>query len=115
MLSLAPSLLLVELCPDEKPGPPPELFRRGDVSDEGQLDIADAVRILLSLFVGGVEINCLDAADVDDDGMVLVTDAVRLLRYLFGGIEPPPSPGIECGEDPTEDELGGCEATSCGA
>ncbi|MFP6737673.1 MAG: DNRLRE domain-containing protein [Planctomycetota bacterium] len=115
MLSLAPSLLLVEPCPDEKPGPAPELFRRGDVSDEGKLDIADAVRILLSLFAGGVEINCPDAADVDDDGMVLVTDAVRLLRYLFGGIEPPPSPGIECGEDPTEDELGGCEATSCGA
>ncbi len=111
MLSLAPSLLLLESCPDEQP--PPGLFRRGDVSDEGQLDIADAVRILLSLFAGGVEINCPDAADVDDDGMILVTDAVRLLRYLFGGIEPPPSPGIECGADPTEDELGSCETTSC--
>ena len=111
MLSLAPSLLLVKPCRAEQPLP--ELFRRGDVSDEGQLDIADAVRILLSLFAGGVEINCPDAADVDDDGMILVTDAVRLLRYLFGGIEPPPSPGIDCGADPTEDELGSCETTSC--
>jgi hypothetical protein len=113
MLTLAPSLLVVERCPDEQPGPAPERFLRGDVSDEGQRDIADAVRILLLLFAGGVDINCPDAADVDDDGMILVTDAVRLLRYLFGGIEPPPSPGIECGEDLTEDELGGCAATSC--
>ena len=113
MLTLAPSLLVVERCPDEQPGPAPELFLRGDVSDEGQRDIADAVRILLLLFAGGVDINCPDAADVDDDGMILVTDAVRLLRYLFGGIEPPPAPGIECGEDLTEDELGGCAATSC--
>ena len=113
MLTLAPSLLVVERCPDEQPGPAPERFLRGEVSDEGQRDIADAVRILLLLFAGGVDINCPDAADVDDDGMILVTDAVRLLRYLFGGIEPPPAPGIECGEDLTEDELGGCAATSC--
>lgn len=114
MLSLAPSLVGGASCLDEEPGPGKAVFRRGDVSSEGELDISDAVKILLSLFGGGYEILCPDSADVDDDGMILLTDAVALLRYLFGGIEPPPYPGIECGEDPTIDELGPCEATNCG-
>ena len=112
MLSLAPSFSLEPPCA-EKPVAQPPLLRRGDVTAEGDLDITDAVHILLSLFAGEFEMACPDAGDVDDDGMILITDAVRLLDYLFGGGAPLPPPGIECGEDSTADELGVCEGSGC--
>ena len=114
MLTLAPSLVSRPAC-EEEPVGRPVLFRRGDVTAEGGLDITDAVKILLSLFAGGVELPCPDAADVDDDGRLLVTDAVRLLGYLFSGAEPLPPPAFSCGEDPTPDELGACEGDGCEA
>ena len=114
MLTLAPSLVSRPTC-EEEPVGRPVLFRRGDVTAEGELDITDAVKILLSLFVGGFELLCPDAADVDDDGRLLVTDAVRLLGYLFSGDEPLPPPAFSCGEDPTPDELGACEGGGCEA
>jgi len=114
MLTLAPSLVSRPAC-EEEPVGRPVLFRRGDVTAEGELDITDAVKILLTLFAGGFELLCPDAADVDDDGRLLVTDAVRLLGYLFGGDEPLPPPAFSCGEDPTPDELGACEGGGCEA
>lgn len=112
MLTLVPSLVPEVSCAEE-PAVESPLLRRGDVSAEGQLDITDAVNILLSLFAGEFDLRCPDAGDVDDDGMILITDAVRLLGYLFGGGGPLPPPGLECGEDPTADELGDCEESAC--
>ncbi len=85
-------------------------FVRGDVDQNGDHDLSDAVTILRYLF-GGDEgaaaeaITCPDVADVDDDAQVNVSDAVSLLLYLFLGGDPPPPPFDEPGLDPTADEL----------
>ena len=94
-------------------GPVPR-FRRGDVGNDGVVDVSDAVRLLLSLFAAGGLSECRDAGDVDDDGVVNVTDAVSLLAYLFQSGGPPSFPGTSCGEDPTPDGLGFCAFTGCG-
>lgn len=85
------------------------LFRRGDVNQDGKLDISDPVGTLLSLFAGGVTISCHDAADSNDDGAVDLSDAVAALNHLFLGGAALPAPGPDsCGEDPTEDALVSC-------
>jgi hypothetical protein len=80
--------------------------RPGDASQNGRLEITDAIWILRRLFLeedrplpcgaGG-----LDAPenrvvyDVDDDGRVVLTDAIDLLRFLFAsGVAP--ALGLEC-------------------
>jgi hypothetical protein len=89
-------------------------FLRGDVVDDGKLDLTDAVVIVDYLFVGGAVPPCLKAADVDDSGDIDLTDAVHLLGHLFLGGPPPSSPRGSCGADPTVDGLG-CEShDACG-
>ena len=83
-------------------------FRRGDVDDSGQLQITDAVRVLLWLFGGGAGLPCLEAADVDNNGSVELTDPVRLLNALFSGGPPPAQPDPDCGPD--DDEVLGCDS-----
>ena len=88
------------------------LFRRGDVNDDGQLNIADAIAVLSYLFADAPLPPCPDAADANDDGQLNIADAIATLSYLFaGGTMPAPSPG--CGTDPTPSDLPPCEATSC--
>jgi hypothetical protein len=84
-------------------------FRRGDVNEDGTMDLSDAVFIIERLFVVQEPIVCSDSADATDDGVVDVSDVVKITAYLFLGFEPPPPPFSECGLDPTEDELG-CES-----
>ncbi|MEM7264156.1 MAG: IPT/TIG domain-containing protein, partial [Planctomycetota bacterium] len=83
----------------------PAQFLRGDANLDEDVDLSDAVRILIYLFGGG-EAQCLDAADSDDSGDVDLTDAIFVLNYLFqGGLEPSaPFPAL--GVDPTPDEIG---------
>jgi N-acetylneuraminic acid mutarotase len=88
--------------------PPPEdlpRFRRGDVSLDAGVDISDAIRILITLFIAGGTLGCADAGDINDDGVVDIADPIRLLNHLFLG-EPPPAPPLaaESG-DPTPDLL----------
>ena len=98
------------------PGPagdpgPAEVFRRGEVNDDGNQDLTDAIVILTHLFLGGREILCLDSADVNDDGRVDIADPIRLLNYLFapGGFNiPSPTPN-EC----VPAREGYCERTNC--
>jgi hypothetical protein len=80
-------------------------FLRGEVNDDGAIDITDAVFLLGYLFLGGEEPPCLESADADDNGELEITDAIRLLSYLFLGGEAPPPPFADCGPDPTEDDL----------
>ena len=85
-------------------------FHRGDVRQNGRIDVTDAILILGFLF-GGSPVGCQEAADVDDDGQVLVTDAILLLRYLFSDGPPPAPPGPPgepCGLDPTGSPSLGC-------
>jgi len=83
-------------------------FMRGDINEDGSVNIADGVNMLDYMFVSGFT-YCVDANDIDDDGDVNVTDAVNLFGYLFSGASPPAAPFTVCGPDPTPDSLG-CES-----
>ena len=96
-----------------KPGTAAPLFRRGDVNDDGKIDIADAISLLGHLFGGQPAPGCPDAADSNDDGQLNIADAITVLSYLFAGGSVA-DPGNECGVDPTgDDELGACTYTHC--
>jgi hypothetical protein len=98
-------------------------FLRGDANADGIVSVSDILTIRRFLFIGGIELSCIDAADADDGqpvdgcncnpeaGRLNISDAVTLIRYLFiqpawSSIlpEPFPIPGL----DPTPDEAG-CE------
>jgi hypothetical protein len=66
-------------------------FVRGDANDDGEIDIADAVSIVLHLF-GPLEVRSADALDFDDSGVLELTDCVLALEFLFRGGEAPPCP-----------------------
>ena len=87
-------------------------FRRGDCSADAAIDIADAVRILSFLFLGGETMLCADACDINDDDSINIADAIYLLSALFLGGPPPPPPGLDCGEEGTMDSLS-CLASPC--
>jgi hypothetical protein len=88
-------------------------FRRGDVLDDGALDIGDPLALLFALFVTGEEPACADALDITDDGALDAGDALAALNFLFLGGGPPPPPGFACGADPTPDTLPACSSASC--
>jgi hypothetical protein len=89
-------------------------FHRGDVDQNGDLQLTDAVQVLGYLFLGiATRVpECFDAADADDNGQVQLTDAVRILGYLFLGAGPPEPPGPpdtgSCGPDINDDALDPC-------
>jgi hypothetical protein len=88
-------------------------FTRGDIDQNGRLQITDAVFLLTYLFLNGSAPACLDAADVDDDARVTVGDAVYVLGYLFINGPPPHDPFAACGED-TGESLGCARFAPCG-
>jgi hypothetical protein len=92
----------------------PTPFHRGDPDGDGRISVADAVGLLLFLFLAGTSPGCLDAADLDDDGRLDTTDAVLILRWLFLGGSAPAPPGPPpgpCGPDPEGPGASlGCEA-----
>ncbi|MGQ9589433.1 MAG: dockerin type I domain-containing protein [Planctomycetota bacterium] len=82
----------------------PELhFIRGEVNEDGVVDISDAVGILGFLFLGAREPGDIEAADSNADGEVDLSDAIYVLNYLFlgGPVIPPPYP--ERGAAPSSD------------
>jgi hypothetical protein len=83
-------------------------FIRGEVNQDGRVDISDAVMILGYLFLGGGAPACLAAADADDSGTIEITDAVFLLGALFLGTNAVPAPHPDCGADPTPSAALGC-------
>ncbi|HLU48050.1 MAG TPA: hypothetical protein VK116_08190, partial [Planctomycetota bacterium] len=76
---------------------PVKEFRRGDANDDGNIDIADAVRTLTWLFAGAEEPGCRAAANTNGDGNVDIADPIHLLAYLFAGGPAPEPPHSECG------------------
>ncbi|MBI4583045.1 MAG: SBBP repeat-containing protein [Planctomycetes bacterium] len=80
-------------------------FRRGDINADGELDVSDPIVLLNYLFIGALEIKCIDAADANDDGAADISDAIGLLQYLFLSGSPPREPFTACGTDPTPDSL----------
>ena len=80
---------------------PTGLFVRGDVNNDGQVNISDVNRLFDYLFLGDLPPCEPDSADVNDDGVVNITDGSVLLHYLFNGGDPPPSPFPDSGFDCT--------------
>ena len=89
-------------------------FVRGDINDDGSVDIADPISLLGHLFGGEDAPTCPDTADANDDGQLDIADAIYILSYLFADAAPPPAPFDQCGPDPTEDEMVDCVYTHCG-
>ena len=82
-------------------------FVRGDGDHSGRVDMTDALRILLWLFVdGSLEEHCLAPLDADDSGEIDLEDPLAILRHQFLGHPhtPPPPPYPGCGFEPLDDE-----------
>ncbi len=89
-------------------------FRRSDANSDQVVDITDPITMLSFLFIGDTPITCMDAADANDDGLVDITDPITALSFLFLGTIEIPAPGVvECGPDPTEDDLADCDYPNC--
>jgi hypothetical protein len=88
-------------------GSPIPPFIRGDVREDGRINISDAIAVLLHLF-RGESLRCRDAADVNDDGLIQIDDVLAILEYVFLGGQQPEAPFPTAGRDTTEDDLG-CE------
>jgi hypothetical protein len=83
----------------------PVAFIRGDATDDGIVDVADAAAFLRYL-AGFADIPCLAASDANASGAVTVADAVFLLAYLFANGPPPPPPFPGCGIERDADSTG---------
>lgn len=76
------------------------IFKRGDCNNDGVVNLADSIFLLLGLFAAGPAPPCEDACDLDDDGGINIGDGVYGLSYLFAdGLEPPLPGPYECGQD----------------
>jgi hypothetical protein len=94
--------------------PEPPLFRRGDINDDGLVDLSDVVALLSYLFLDGWPPSCPDAADVDGEGDQLeLTDAIYLLSALFLAGPPPVSPGPETCGAPAGYRFLPCSSKAC--
>jgi HYDIN/CFA65/VesB-like, Ig-like domain/PQQ-like domain/Dockerin type I domain len=61
----------------------------GDASNDGEVNVSDAVWIINYVFVGGDPPNPYEAGDTDCSGSVDVSDAVWIINYVFvGGNDP---------------------------
>jgi len=88
-------------------------FLRGDVNADDARDMTDSIEILAWLFLGTVEIKCLDTADLNDDGLVQLDDSINGLVWAFLGGTPPAPPTLSCGLDPSPDALSCAEYPHC--
>ncbi|MGE3166128.1 MAG: FG-GAP-like repeat-containing protein [Planctomycetota bacterium] len=79
-------------------------FLRGDVNDDGAINISDPVSLLAGLFQGSA-IPCASAGDANADSGLDIADVVYLLGFSFNGGPPPPAPFPTCGA--------GASALSC--
>ncbi|MBU8933406.1 MAG: dockerin type I repeat-containing protein [candidate division Zixibacteria bacterium] len=62
---------------------------RGNVDDDGEVNIADLTYLVAYLFTGGPPPPCLEEADVNGDGEINIADLTYLVAYLFTGGPPP--------------------------
>ncbi len=73
-------------------------YVRGDATQDGAVNVSDAVSILDCLF--GRTRGCVDchgSADANGDGLIDVSDGLFLLFWLFSEGDPPPAPFPGCG------------------
>ena len=77
-------------------------FLRGDVNQDGEVNILDSNDLLRFFYDKEYEPPCLESADVNNDGLVQLDDALQLISYVTHGLSPPASPFPACGRDPDE-------------
>ena len=108
-LAVAPGGIVIEAIRSPALLHAPQPFIRGDANGDARVDLADGVA-LLQITLGIDPSGCADAYDYNDDGQVNLADAISALQGVFGNGPLPPAPGhIDCGIDPTEDNLD-CES-----
>ena len=88
-------------------------FVRGDLNDDGTVNIADPIALLGYLFGTDEVPACQDAADGNDDGDINIADAIAILGHLFGGTGELPAPFPDCGADGAADALPPCVFSNC--
>ncbi|MDE0959329.1 MAG: hypothetical protein OSB09_00950 [Planctomycetota bacterium] len=84
-------------------------FVRADLNLDGQVDLADPIRLLNYLFLG-TSLDCLDSADSNDDGALDLSDVIHILSFLFSQGPSPLYPFPVAGGDLSDDNLD-CETT----
>lgn len=95
--------ILLGLVPDTNENGVPdtceEIFLRGDLDGDGEVDFQDVFELSHSIFVMGTPApGCVAAADVNTDGRVDVSDVIRLVAVLFVPSSPPlAAPWPSCG------------------
>ncbi|MEZ5359255.1 MAG: S8 family serine peptidase [Candidatus Zixiibacteriota bacterium] len=57
----------------------------GDVNNDGNCNIGDAVYLINHIFKGGPAPVCANAADVNSDCSINIGDAVYIIQYIFRG------------------------------
>jgi hypothetical protein len=90
-------------------------FRRGDVNEDAEVDISDALHSIGCLFLGLPCTQCKDAGDSNDDGKYDISDPIHTLNWLFAGGPLLPAPGpFACGDDLTPgDSFADCIYEAC--
>lgn len=64
-------------------------LKRGDVNNDGNIDLSDAIFLLDFLFQNGKYPNCIDTADTNGDSIIDISDAIKILFVLFYGEQMP--------------------------
>jgi len=81
-------------------------FLRGDCNRDGEVDIADGVRLVQYLFLGGVAPECSEGCDTNDDSLLDLADALAVFAYSLGIGPSPPTPAApfpDIGSDSDDD------------
>ena len=89
----------------------PEMFQRGDVNSDGDLDVADGVYLALALFAGesSYSIGCEDAADSNDDEILNLADVIYTLTYVLLSGPAPTDVGVCSSELSGGEDVLNCE------
>ena len=90
-------MVIFESLPSTTP-----FFLRGDVNQDGEVNILDSNDLLRFFYDKEYEPPCLESADVNNDGLVQLDDALQLISYVTHGLSPPALPFPACGRDPDE-------------
>ena len=114
VIQLVLAVALFGLIPSADAGLIDQPFSRGDVNQDGDVDLADPIATLNFLFIpGSPTLPCDDAADANDDGTIDCADCIYTLVFLFlDSSNPIPPPYGVLGEDPTPDLIG-CGTVTC--
>ena len=70
----------------------PEEFIRGDVNNDGKVNITDVTVLINYLLSGNAASVNVNAVDVNEDTRVNITDVTVLINYLLSGNWPAPAP-----------------------